>query len=177
MKKTLIYLALLLICMSSCSDSNIYSRQLKSEKQLIKEYLEREGINIVQEEPADDVWGEKDYYQIDEYLYYHLVKRGNTADSIRSGEKVLMRYRKYGLEAGADTISYWNTNDAAEPIEFDYLSSTSSSNTCTAWQYAVKQMKYSGSECKIICPSKLGFSADVNSVTPYGYDLKFKIKR
>ena len=38
-------------------------------------------------------------------------------------------------------------------------------------------MMYTNAECQIICPSKLGFTADQNSVTPYCYIMKMKIKR
>ena len=53
----------------------------------------------------------------------------------------------------------------------------SSEQSCTGWQVALKYMKYTDSECKIICPSKLGFSNENSAVIPYGYDLKIKIKR
>jgi FKBP-type peptidyl-prolyl cis-trans isomerase len=53
----------------------------------------------------------------------------------------------------------------------------STSNTCSGWQIALQHMKHSGAECKIICPSKLGFTDQNSSVTPYGYDMKIQIKR
>jgi hypothetical protein len=52
-----------------------------------------------------------------------------------------------------------------------------SNDACTGWQVALKYMKYTDSQCKIICPSKMGFSEENSAVTPYGYDLKIKIKR
>ena len=173
---------------AGCS-SNSYSADLKAEKKLISDYIEREHINVIYELPAsDDDWGEKDYYQVHgyDYLYYHLVKRGtpfhvNSAgdtvrtDSIIATETVVMRYKKYTLTVNSDTADYWTTLNKAYPLEFTYL--TDYTNAPQAWHVAVGLMKYSDSECKIICPSKLGFTEDGNTVTPYGYDLKMKIRR
>jgi hypothetical protein len=50
-------------------------------------------------------------------------------------------------------------------------------NACIAWHIAVGLMKYSGTSCKIICPSKLGFDDANTSVTPYGYDISILVKR
>lgn len=177
-----------LCAMTSCT-GNTYSSQLKAEKKLIQAYLEREKINVIHEIPEDDKkWGEKDYYQVSGYdnLYFHLVKRGDpihitasgdtiATDEVIATETVVMRYRKYTLDTNADTASYWTVLDSAYPVEFTYL--TDYTTAPKAWHAAVGLMKYSESECKIICPSKLGFSEDGNTVTPYGYDLKMKIKR
>ena len=86
-----------------------------------------------------------------------------------------MRYKKFALTENADTLSYWTTLDQAYPTEFQY----GNGSQCEAegWHLAVKYMKYTNAECQIICPSKLGFSADANSVTPYCYILNMKIKR
>ena len=62
------------------------------------------------------------------------------------------------------------------PVEFIYL--TDYTAACTGWHAAVKFMKYTDAEAKIINPSKLGFSsAEGTTVTPYGYEMKIKIKR
>ena len=42
---------------------------------------------------------------------------------------------------------------------------------------AVKLMKYTDAQCEIIVPSKLGFTEDQTSVTPYVYILKIKVKQ
>lgn len=189
MKRIFIGCVLLATCglFAACT-ANSYSSDLKAEKKLIADYIAREKINVVYELPDDDKWGEKDYYQVNgyDYLYFHLVKRGEPyhlnqhgdtvrTDSVLATEKVVMRYRKYTLEINADTADFWTTLNSAYPLEFTYL--TDYTTAPTAWHVAVGLMKYSDSECKIICPSKLGFTDDGNTVTPYGYDLKMKIKR
>ena len=177
------------MCVLTSCTSNSYSSDLKAEKKLITEYIEREGLNIITELPDDDaIWGEKDYYQVSGYdfLYFHLVKRGDPmhitakgdtiqTDEVLATETVVMRYKKYTLDQYPDTANYWTVLDSAYPVEFTYL--TDFTTAPKAWHVAVGLMKYSDSECKIICPSKLGFTEDGNTVTPYGYDLKMKIQR
>lgn len=162
--------------MTSCS-SNTYARQLSAEKKLIEEYIKRNGINVIYSEP--DAWGEKDYLKVEGYdnLYFHLVERGTTDTvEVKAADRIVLRYKKYTLEEYSDTISYWGTDDGGYPISFAYAD-MSSKSACTAWHAAITQMKLSGSTCKIICPSKLGFDEDKNSVTPYGYTLTFRIRR
>lgn len=164
--------------LSSCS-SNSYSADLKAEKELIEDYIKREGINVIYELPKNDAdWGEKDYYKVEkyDYFYYHLVKRGpKDVDPISATETVVMRFKQYTLTTTPDTADYWTTLNSAYPLEFTYL--TDYNTAPTAWHVAVGLMEYSDSECKIICPSKLGFTDAQNSVTPYGYYMKMKIKR
>lgn len=165
---------MLLGCMS-CTSENAYSTQLKKEKKLIEEYIKRNNITIIYEAPAYDAWKENEYLELDDYCYFHLTVPGDTTtDEIELGDDVLLRYKRYTLTDPGDTLSYWTSNDASHPIQFQF--GITGSSSCTGWQEALVPMKYSGAEGKLICPSKLGFSSDAKSVTPYGYDMKIKIK-
>lgn len=171
----ILLLAAIVLAAASCTSATAYSTQLKNEKKLIDDYIKRNNIKIIYEEPAYDQWQPNEYYELDDYCYFHLTKMGDTATApIKDGNNVTLRYRRYTLNVNADTLSYWTSNDASYPVEFAY--NITSAAACTAWHYALKCMKYSGAEGKLICPSKLGFSEDANSVTPYGYDMKFRIK-
>ena len=163
----------LLIC--SCQ-SNTYSSLRKKEKKLIDNYISRNGLNILTEEPGDDyVWGAKDYYKVDGYddLYFHLRKRGTGAEVV-ANDVIVMRYKQFELKENADTLSYWTTLDQPHPYEFQYANLSS----CEAegWHVAVRLMKTSDSECEVIIPSKQGFEAEQMSVTPYAYIMHIKIK-
>ena len=176
MKKIVfLLLAGLALSMVGCK-SNTYSNLRKKEKKLIKNYINRKGLNIIKSEPSESyVWGEKDYYQVEGYdeLYFHLRRRG---DSIKVVAKdvIVTRYKKFDLTENPDTLSYWTTMEQAHPYEFQYADL----NTCEAvgWHEAVRLMKYSDSECEIIVPSKQGFEADEMSVTPYVYIMKINVK-
>ena len=157
-------------------NNNTYSDDLKEEQQLIENFIQRQGIQVVTEEPEE--WGDNVYWKLPDYdnYYFHLVQQGDTASAeLEAKDKVLLRYRQYTLDAYADTISYWTTLDSPNPVELQYM--VSSQASCTGWQLALQYMKYSGAECKIICPSKLGFTDQNSNVIPYGYDMKIKIKR
>lgn len=176
MKARLVYLFLLLITFTACNDSNVYSDLLKEERKLIESFIQRQGIKVVTEEPTE--WGDNVYWQIPEYdnFYFHLVARGDTTQpALEANEDVLLRFNRYTLDYPADTIYYWTTLDSPNPVKIQYM--VSSEQSCTGWQIALKYMKYTDAQCKIICPSKLGFSEENSAVIPYGYDLKIKIKR
>ena len=155
---------------------NTYSDDHKEEQNLIENFIQRQGIQVVTEEPTE--WGDKVYWKLPDYdnYYFHLVQQGDTASAeLEAKDKVLLRYRQYTLEAYADTVSFWTTLDSPNPVELQYM--VSSNMSCMGWQIALQYMKYSGAECKIICPSKLGFTDQNSNVIPYGYDMKIKIKR
>ena len=192
MKKILILVFLgALLLITGCSQ-NTYSRLRDKEDKLIANYISRNGLNILKEEPADDyVWGEKDYLKVPGYdnYYFHLIERGDSIriDSVSPGEfdtidltieanaLIVLRYKQFELTENADTISYWTTLDQAYPYEFHFRNLAD----CEAvgWHLAVQYMKYPDSQCAIIQPSKLGFSAEQNTVTPYGYIMKIKVKQ
>ena len=176
MKTKIVFILLIAVVFTACKKNNVYSELLKAERNLIETYMQRQGITVVTEEPTK--WKENLYWQVPDYdnFYFHLVDQGDTTQTeIEAKEIVLLRFKRYTLDEYADTLYNWTTQDSPEPIKFQYM--INSDNSCTGWQMAVKYMKYPGAQCKIICPSKLGFSEENSSVTPYGYDLKIKIKR
>lgn len=179
-----------IIALTSCQ-GNTYSGQRDEEDKLIANFLSRNGFNIIEEAPADDEWGEKDYLKVPGHdnFYFHLSHRGDSIliDSLSGPEPdtidlqilandlIVLRYKKFALTEHADTLSYWTTLDQAYPYEFHYGNLAD----CEAegWHVAVKLMKYPDSECTIIQPSKMGFLEDQNAVIPYGYIMKIKVKQ
>ncbi|MCR4663986.1 MAG: DUF4827 domain-containing protein [Paludibacteraceae bacterium] len=174
MKKAVILLAAIAVIAAGCT-TNTYSKLRTKEKNLIDSYISRQGIHVVKSMPdvqQGEKWNEKDYLALEEYdqLYFHLVSAVDTTRELAAGDKVNIRFRKYSLDVYADTISYWTTDDAGEPIQMT-IGSTSGTYNCTGWQAAILAMKQEG-ECKIICPSVYGVSDDNSTVTPYCYDLR-----
>ena len=171
-----------------------YSRLRNKEDKLIHNYLRRNQINILHKLPANDVWGEKDYYKVPGYddLYFHLDVRGDSVyidsvsptqidtidQTILRNDIVVTRYKKFALTVDADTLSYWTTLDQPHPYQFYYAITSGVSDGMTeiceslGWQEAVRLMKYPGSQCEIIVPSKQGFAVDETTVTPYVYIIK-----
>lgn len=173
--KKLLLLILPIVMLSSCNSTS-YSSKRDAEDKLIADFIKRQGINVLYEIPADSAWGEKDYYLIEKTgLYFHLSEVGDTSTMISAGDKVLVRYIAYTLNANADTARYMTTAEQAYPTEFLYLYDYTTAPV--GWHTAIGLMKHSGASCKIICPSKQGFDADQSTVTPRGYDLTIKFNR
>lgn len=174
-------------CLMMACTGTSYSKLLKEEKKTISNFMDREGIYTTDKWPGMKEWPEKLYYEVPGYdnFYFHLIAVGDTSyvddDGVKHSikpvapsETIILRYKKYGLTYGSDTISYWNTQDMPYPLEFKYMTS---SDGCTAWQVATQLMQYSNAHCRIICPSKVGELAAQSSVTPYGYEMLIRIKR
>lgn len=176
MKKISIYILLFMgVALASCNN-NTYSNALKEEQKLIENFIARQGIKVVTEKPTE--WSDKVYWKVpdkDNY-YFHLVEMGDTTKpALEAKDKVNLRYIQYTLDAYADTTRFWNSDDQPKPTELQYMVYTES--TCEGWQIALEHMQYTGAQCKIICPSKLGFTNQNSNVIPYGYDMKIQIKR
>jgi hypothetical protein len=181
MKKLYFFLLLTIgLLIAGCS-ANTYSSLRGQEDGLIGDFIQRNKLNIIYELPEDDAWGEKDYYKVPkgnygnyDDLYFHLIQRGESEREIAYNDVVVTRYKKFQLEEGADTISYWTTNDEPAPYEFIYGPVSGTGKICESkgWQEAIRLMKYPGSQCEMIVPSKQGFYEDEMSVTPYVYIIK-----
>ena len=174
-----------------CSGTT-YSKLRDKEDKLIANYISRNGLQIVTEEPdADHVWGEKEFYKVAgvDNFYFHLISRGDSVliDSVSptqidtidqkiiANDQIVSRYKRWALTENADTLDLWTTLNQSFPYEFHYLNYSECEST--AWHIAISLMKYPNSQCEIIVPSKLGFSDEQTSVTPYAYIIKIKVKQ
>lgn len=183
MKKIVLLLGVFIsfALLTSCQ-GNTYAKLLQKEKDNIKTYMSVHGYEPFEADELDDNYNwaanPNAWYKVKgyDYFYFRLDKPGDkTKKPLVASETVVVRYRQYTLTEPYDTASFWTTLNAPAPMEFAYL--TDQNAACTAWHVAMGLMKYPNAEARIICPSKLGFSSEQNSVTPYGYDLKMTIKR
>ena len=72
-------LAAAMLTLGSCENATrTYAKKLKAEKKLIEQYVERNNITIIYEEPAYDQWKENEYLELEEYCYFHLTSPGDT---------------------------------------------------------------------------------------------------
>ena len=192
MRQVILGVLTALVLLTTACTSNTYSRLRDKEDKLIANYISRNNLVILKEEPEiDHVWTEKEYYKVVGYdnFYFHLISRGDSVriDSISptkndtvdlkivENDVIVARYKQWGLTEDADTTSMWTTTDSPYPAEFKYLNT--SDCDIVAWHLAIHLMKYPDSQCEIIVPSKLGDSNAQQSVTPYAYILKIKVKQ
>lgn len=161
-------MALAAMCLFACEDENNYSQLLKKEEIEINSWLKRNNIKVLDEFPADSVFAEDEMYHYPEGIYFRLIDKG-IGDTLRTGDRFVLRYRQYTLEEGALVESYWTTQDNPYPPEIVYGNAT---NSCEGWDQAFEAMKRSESQAQIIVPSKLGHND--SEVIPYIYDLKIR---
>lgn len=161
--------------LASCNDTT-YAQELKAEQLLIKNYIKRDSINVLKQEPDSNyVWGKKDYWLTSTGLYFHLESKGSGA-KLKTSDIVVPRYIQYTLDEVPVTVSHWSTSDDEYPTTFVY-GSGSYTSVCTAFNEAASYMKRNDSEAKIIVHSKIGFTINQSPATPMGYTLKIKIQK
>ena len=88
MKTKIVFILLVVALFTACKRNNVYSELLKAERNLIEEYMQRQGISVVTEEPTE--WKEHVYWQLPDYdnIYFHLVDQGDTTQAaIEAKEK------------------------------------------------------------------------------------------
>lgn len=186
MKKilTVLFSAMLFAVVFSCSEQT-YSKQLKVEEKLIKEYIKRNNINVLKSFPAENAWKPNDYVELDDGMYFHLENAGIEGDSIKTGNLAIVRYKSYTLTVPTDSIDMWNTVGMSNPPVFVW---GTTDKACVAWQTALELMQRQNSEGKIIAPSKIGFgtnaiylgwgvSDDESTVTPRLYYLQLRFQK
>ncbi len=176
--KRLLLISFLSILLIACSSDSDYASMLEDEEKAISAYIFRNNIRVISSLPADDVWGENDYYKTSSGLYFHLVDPGEapgTGDGTElfDGLTIIPRYYKITLDVQPDTVyRNWSTVDYPYSEGFQY---NVSGEITPAFQEAVSLMKNHNSVAKLIVPSKLGDQTDINAVIPYAYTLKIKL--
>lgn len=159
---------LLLLAMVACESETNYSQLLKAEEELIDNWLARNEIVLLDEFPTDTVFGENEMYHFEDGIYFQLIEKG-VGDTLRAGDKLVLRYRQSTLDEYPVVEDYWTTQDRPYPNEIIY---GSLSNSCEGWQKAFELMKKSDAHARIIVPSKLG--RNDSEVIPYVYEMKIR---
>lgn len=159
---------LLLMAMVACESETNYSQLLKAEEELIEDWLTRNGIVLLDEFPADTVFGANEMYHFEDGIYFQLIEKG-VGDTLRTGDKLVLRYRQSTLDLYPMVEDYWTTQDRPYPNEITYGSLT---NSCEGWQEAFELMKKSDAHARVIVPSKLG--RNDSEVIPYVYEMKIR---
>lgn len=153
---------------TSCEDTLTYSQELEAEEKLIKAWLVRNNIVVLEEFPADSVFAENEMYLYENGLYFQLISKGE-GDTLKGGDVFTLRYSQSTLDENPIVEDYLTTQDRPYPTEITYGSLT---NSCEGWQTAFAAMKKSESRARIIVPSQIGRNQSV--VTPYVYELRIR---
>ena len=167
MKFRILSLFMLLI-MVACENSTNYSQLLKAEEELIADWLVRNEITLLDEFPADTVFAANEMYHFEDGIYFQLIEKG-VGDTLRMGDKFVLRYKHSTLDLYPLVEDFWTTQDRPYPNEIVY---GSLANSCEGWQKAFELMKKSDAHARIIVPSKLG--RNNSEVIPYVYEMKIR---
>ncbi|MCQ2343614.1 MAG: DUF4827 family protein [Paludibacteraceae bacterium] len=173
MIKRLIYssliMAVLCLMMVSCASSTSYSKELEAEENLIKAWIKRNHITILNEFPEDSLFKENEMYHFSEGIYFQMLDTGR-GEPMQEGDIIVLRYKSSTLDENPIEESYMTTEDRNYPNEIIYGSLT---NSCKGWNDAFSLMKRDSSMARIIVPSKLGFNDAV--VIPFWYELHIRV--
>jgi hypothetical protein len=170
----------LLFC--SCESKTNLAYQRKVEKEKIAQYFKDNSIKVIevskeeQENLSLNVSPPDVFYHLGEDSIYFRLDKTGTGDSIKTADRMQIRYVRSTMDNPPIVESYWTTVDLPYPLEVIYGDKNYTTNqNCAGWQSAVRLMKYSDAECQIIVPSVVGMYHDYNLVTPYHYKFTFKI--
>lgn len=180
MKKQILALCslLTLVLLASCSsDPDSYENLLADEKDAMSSYISRNGINVIKDLPANNIWGPNDYYKTPNGVYIHVVDTGDYGTEVYDQQLIIARYYKISLDINPDTlVRSWTTLESPYPTTFNYNKTFSSTSELSqAFHEAVGVMKRNNSSAKLIVPSKMGDSDAQTAVKPYAYDFKIKL--
>ncbi|MDR2764294.1 MAG: DUF4827 domain-containing protein [Tannerella sp.] len=169
-KISLLIMIVSAVCVSSCSDDmKSYAEMKRDEKKAIDRLIATEGFEILNEYPADGVFGEKQFVLLDNGVYLNVVDSGNGNRAKLYTTTILMRCRVRFIFQEDTTLSLFS-NDAF-PIEFIYgyaantISQDASAGTGSSIWYFLSTgvqsiLEYVGenAEVKLIVPFEEGSS-------------------
>ena len=157
----------MLFVMSSCGDSD-YEELLDNEKGQISSFMKRNGYYVVSKLPEDSIWDEKMFYKTENNLYIHIDTVGNKNDTLKANDRIVISYIKKTLDVDPEVV----VDAKKTPLETTF---STSSDMSTGMLRAVSIMRCHDSQAKVIIPSRIGTTEDMNSVTPYLYEMHLKI--
>ena len=96
----------MLLVMVACENSTNYSQLLKAEEELIEDWLLRNEMVLLDTFPADTVFGANEMYHFEDGIYFQLIEKG-VGDTLRTGDKLVLRYKQSTLDEYPMVEDYW----------------------------------------------------------------------
>lgn len=191
-KLTLFFFALLTcgIAFQACDNTKTYAEMLEEEKDAIKAFIKDSSITVISQtdffrnDSTTDV-SKNEYVQLASGVYMQIIDKGSTnrADTVKSGDEVLVRFMEFSLIDKAITLSNLNYSEVVDAFNYRVTSSSIAgqftqgfmlyygTSVPAGWLVPLAYVR-DGAHVKLIVPSKMGHNSAMKQVYPYYYDIR-----
>lgn len=153
---------------------------LKDERKAISRLIKDSNLVVLDEFPADMVFGPNEFVKLDGGIYLNVVDTGNGRRAVENKTEVYVRFIVKGL-IGSDTAAIDLIQNSARPLSFTYPL-----NADNGYNFASTSMEYyylsegtsvplqyvgEGGIVKLIVPFKKGSESDQGNGVPRYYML------
>lgn len=119
----IIFAALMVV---SCDKTKSYTEMLKAERKAIDRLIDREGIEVLSEYPADGVFKENQFVKLENGIYLNVIDSGNGNRPTIGSTEVLCRFISNRILSDSTQMLYdLITTSYSYPVEFKYGYNTS----------------------------------------------------
>jgi hypothetical protein len=147
----------------SCNNNQSYTDKLNAQKRAINRLMDESGFEVLKTYPANGVFGEKQFVELDNGVYLNVIDSGNGQRAVAGSTSLFCRFRvKCLIEwqyMDTTTIDFFKS--PAMPLIYKYgmSSPTNSSESASIFfsAYLFSALEYVGdsSEVKLIIPFHL----------------------
>ncbi len=195
-KLTLLLFSLLLVgfAFQSCTNSGrTYAELQADEEKAIKNFIGKNNIEVINTDKfkeQDSTTTTNQYVLLSDGVYMHVDKKGGSL--AKNNDVILTRFLEENVATGDSTLSNYYDNTSVD--QFTYKKTTTSSYGVFTLEQSQKAYMLSsygsavpegwliplqyvgdGAKVKVIVPSGQGHSTAQQTVTPYFYEIEYKI--
>lgn len=189
----LVFAALACMLLFSCKNGKSYIELRKEEDNAINKYLSSDGRTTAPLPEDGNFLTLEDsvnapFYILPDGVYMQIARMGyrdSTGTFFRSGDRVYFRFERMSLTLWATGVEMWGGNwsdssGASDTYFFNYTTQEGP-NYSQYFQYGLGieyPLRYvgNGAVLNLIVPSKMGFAADISSVIPYLFKIRYNLK-
>lgn len=180
--KAVIFSAIAVLSLSSCSDTKSYAERLVDENKAINLYLSDYKVeNQIPEDNNFLVGEDAPYYRLDEEgnVFMQVLRTGDRENNMATDDQLIFfRFTRYNLlyyYNYGEMIGEGNALDMNNvPTSFRFNNTTLSSST--QWGSGIQMpLNYLGIDCEVnlIVKSQYGLTSEISTVSPYLYNLRY----
>ncbi|MDE6153529.1 MAG: DUF4827 domain-containing protein [Muribaculaceae bacterium] len=180
--KAVIFSAIAVLSLSSCSDTKSYAERLVDENKAINLYLSDYKVeNQIPEDNNFLVGEDAPFYRLDEEgnVFMQVLRTGDRENNMATDDQLIFfRFTRYNLlyyYNYGEMIGEGNALDMNNvPTSFRFNNTTLSSST--QWGSGIQMpLNYLGIDCEVnlIVKSQYGLTSEISTVSPYLYNLRY----